>query len=134
MSNSANEAIVKSMYENYLKQNIPAVLALFADDIVWVEPGEPDVPFAGTYNGIAGIEQMLALEAKLVKVTSFEPGTYFSTDDQVAVLGQDSAIVLETNKTYSTEWVMVFNINSDSKISRIQTYMDTEAVAHAFQS
>lgn len=132
MSNPANEAIVKSMYDNYLKGNVPGVVALFADDIEWDEPGAPYVPFGGNYKGMAGIQELFGKQAELVTVSSFEPGAYFSNDNQVVVIGKDSATVNATKKPYDSEWVMVYTI-TDGKISRIQSYMDTAIMAAAFQ-
>ena len=127
-----NESIVKSMFKNYLEKNIPGVMALFDPNIVWIEPGAPHVPFAGTYKGLKGIEEMFGKEAEMVSVKSFVPQKYFSNGSQVVVLGEDTAVVKTTGKTYQSEWAIVFSLEN-GKIIQVQTYMNTVDIALAFQ-
>jgi uncharacterized protein len=128
---ATNTQIIEELFANYGKQDIPAVLAAMADDITWVEPGAPGVPFGGTYKGHTGVLEMFKKEGEMVKVTSFTPETFFAHDNMVVVLGADSANVIATGKSYTTEWTMAFTLNG-GKITQVQTYMDTNAVAKAF--
>lgn len=132
MANTENEHIVHQMFENYLKGDVAGVFALLDPEILWVEPGETgDIPFSGVYSGFAGIETMFAREAKVLKVTSFKPKSFFSNDDMVVVLGEDSANVIPTGKSYTTQWSMAFTL-ANGKITRVMVYMDTHAIAKAF--
>jgi ketosteroid isomerase-like protein len=45
----SNAEIISSGYEAFAAGDIPAVLAVFAEDITWKIPGRS--PLAGTYNG-----------------------------------------------------------------------------------
>ena len=45
----SNKEIVHALYENFASGNVPAVLAVFADDIEWTEAD--GFPLAGTYIG-----------------------------------------------------------------------------------
>lgn len=49
MTAQENAEIIRGGYEAFGKGDIPAVLALFADDVVWHIPGRS--PLAGDYNG-----------------------------------------------------------------------------------
>lgn len=131
MQTHHNEQLVKQFYTYILEGNNAAAIALLDEYIVWIEPGAPDVPFGGVYNGIAGIGRMFQSESKSVQLKNFIPRNYFSAQNLVVVLGSDTATVLTTGKTYSTDWTMFFTI-SDGKISMVQTYMDTNAIAKAF--
>ncbi len=126
-----NEKIVKQFYSAMLEGNVAGAMALLDEYIIWIEPGAPDVPFGGVYNGHDGIGKMLGSEAKTVQLKNFIPRNYFASQNLVVVLGSDSATVLTTGKTYSTDWTMFFTI-LDGKISMVQTYMDTNAIAKAF--
>jgi ketosteroid isomerase-like protein len=129
--NQANEQIIKTLFQYYGQQNMQGVMSLMDPSVTWIEPGAPDVPFGGTYTGVAGLEQMFGKEGAMVKVTSFTPTTFFSNDTMVIVLGSDSANVVSTGKAYSTDWTMAFTLNN-GKITKVQTYMDTNAIAKAF--
>jgi ketosteroid isomerase-like protein len=128
-----NEKIVKQFYNCMLEKNVAGAMALLDEYIIWIEPGAPDVPFGGVYNGLDGIGRMFGSEAKTVQLMNFIPKNYFASQNLVVVLGSDSATVLSTGKTYSTDWTMFFTI-LDGKISMVQTYMDTNAIAKAFAS
>ena len=128
-----NTQIIETLFANYGKQDIPAVLAVMDDNITWIEPGAPGVPFGGTYKGHAGVLEMFKKEGEMVKVTSFTPETFFANGDMVVVLGADSASVISTGKSYTTEWTMAFTL-SNGKITEVQTYMDTNAIAQAFRN
>jgi len=126
-----NERIVRQFYNWALDQN-PDFMTLLDEFIIWIEPGAPDVPFGGVYNGHAGVGAMLQSETNSLHLKGLIPKTYFASQNLVVVLGSDSATVLTTGKTYTTDWAMFFTI-LDGKISMVQTYMDTNAIAKAFR-
>ena len=131
MHTEANEKIVKQFYHNIIEGNVAAAIALLDEFIIWIEPGAPDVLFGGVYNGLSGIQNMLQTEHKDVQLKNFIPKNYFSSQNLVVVLGSDTATVLSTGKTYTTDWTMFFTI-INGKITMVQTYMDTNAIAKAF--
>ena len=126
-----NDRIVRQFYNWALDQN-PDFMTLLDEFIIWIEPGAPDVPFGGVYNGHAGVGAMLQSETNSLHLKGLIPKTYFASQNLVVVLGSDSATVLTTGKTYTTDWAMFFTI-LDGKISMVQTYMDTNAIAKAFR-
>ncbi len=132
MGHLSNEAIVKLMFKNAAEKNIPATISAFDKDVVWVRPGEPDIPFSGTFPGIDGMINMLTLIQQSIKLKEFIPEQYCSNDDTVLVMGHDEAEVIATGKTYHTEWVQLFRFRNE-KIYHVHVYMDTLAVARAFK-
>jgi uncharacterized protein len=54
MSVQENVQIVKDAYAAFGRGDMPGLLALFAEDIEWITPGEA-LPLAGTYRGLAGV-------------------------------------------------------------------------------
>ena len=74
---------------------------------------------------------MLKTEHKDVQLKGLIPKNYFSAENLVVVLGTDTTTVLSTTKTYTTDWAMFFTIGY-GKITMVQTYMDTNAIAKAF--
>lgn len=128
-----NLQIVQKMFMDFSKGDLPAVFASMTDDIVYIEPGAPDIPFGGTFKGKAGVQEMFGIEHQTIKLLTFHPLTFIAQNDLVVVLGNDSAQVLATQKTYYTEFAMVFWVEN-SLIKQVQVYMDTLAIAKAFSS
>lgn len=126
-----NIEIIQEVYKNFGQGNIAGVLAHFDKDVVWVRPGEPDIPFSGTFNGMEGLGKMLTLLGRHIRLKAFTPQKFFSNENAVAVFGCDTAEAVSTGKIYTSDWVQLFTLN-DGKITRVQVYMDTLAIARAF--
>lgn len=48
---AGNVAVVRSVYENFAKGDVEAVLAVLAPEVEWVESAHDYLPFAGTHVG-----------------------------------------------------------------------------------
>ena len=129
--NHNNLQVIKDLYAFYAQKDVKGILSCMAGDIVWTEPGAPNIKFAGTYKGKLAIVEMLLKEKFELDLLYFTPQKFFTNDTQVTVLGKDSATVKHTGKTYTTDWNMHFSLYN-GKITSVQTYMDTEAIAKAF--
>lgn len=124
---------IKKLFQAYGANDVPTVLNAMHDDITWLEPGDPaKIPFSGNFKGKQGIIEMFTIEGKNLKLTSFAPKMFFENETSVAVIGSDTADVLSTGKSYATDFVMLFNFDGEL-ISSVQVYMDTLAIATAFE-
>ena len=131
MDNLSNQQIIEQMYKNYATGNMSAVLSCFDKDIVWERPGAPFIPFAGIFKGIEEVTKMFAIQATTLSISKFLPEKICTNEDTVVVLGHDTADVVATGKTYSTQWGQVFTLK-DGKIIHVQVLLDTKTVADAF--
>ena len=132
MDNLSNLQVIQQMYKSFAEGNIQAVLSFFDKNVVWVRPGEPDIPFSGTFNGFEGLAKMFAIMKETIKLKSFVPEKFYTNDDTVVVEGNDIVEVIATGKFYSSDWVQCFTF-SNGKIIYVQVYMDTLKIANAFQ-
>jgi ketosteroid isomerase-like protein len=124
--------IIKQLFAAYAKGDVPSILAAMDDAVVWIEPGDTSkIPFSGVFKGKSEILRMFGIEHQLLQVTAFAPECFLENENTVVVLGSDSATVLTTKKSYTTQWTMAFTF-SGNLISQVQVYMDTLAVASAF--
>jgi ketosteroid isomerase-like protein len=48
---AANVAVVRSIYDNFVQGDIPAVLAVLDPDIEWIENDQTFLPWHGTHRG-----------------------------------------------------------------------------------
>ena len=127
-----NLQIIQNMYKDFAEKNIEAVLKNFDKDVVWIRPGEPEIPFSGIYKGIEGLARMFTIISQTVKINSLAPKKILAQCDTVAVIGADHADVIATGKSYTSEWVYLYTLKNE-KIIHVQVYIDTLELAKAFR-
>src|SRR5580692_10837258 len=72
MSAQENAQIVKDFFAAMGRRDKQGLLALSAEDIEWIIPGE-DWPLAGTHRGHAGLENLLQKAKETVETSFPEP-------------------------------------------------------------
>jgi ketosteroid isomerase-like protein len=77
--------------------------------------------------------KFLTLVSQTIKIDSFVPKQFLGNRDTVVVMGEDTAHVISTGKSYTTNWIQVF-ILKDQKIVHGRAYIDTLQIAKAFQT
>ena len=131
MSIEENVQIVKNFFAAMGGGNKPALLALVADGIEWIIPGE-DWPLAGTHRGRAGLAAVLRKASEEVEMTYPEPPEFVAQGDRVLVVGVATGKIKATNKPFKDEWVFDITVR-DRKVAKIREYIDTQALARASQ-
>lgn len=131
-SSMENTQIIQEMYKDFGAGNMEAVLANFDNEVVWVRPGEPDIPFAGTFIGIPGLAKMFGIISKTIRIKDFHPKQILGQGNTVVVIGADGADVIGTGKSYLSEWVYVYTFR-DKKIIHVQVYLDSLLLSQAFK-
>jgi len=130
MSIEKNIQTVKDFFAAIGRGDRQALLALVAEDIKWIIPGE-DWPLAGTYRGHAGLADLLDTASRSME-TSTEPREFVAQGDRVLVVGFASGKVKATNKPFEDDWIFAITVR-DGRLTRIQEYIDTQALARAAQ-
>ncbi|QND44259.1 nuclear transport factor 2 family protein (plasmid) [Rhizobium lusitanum] len=130
MSIEKNIQIVKDFFAAIGRGDRQALLALVAEDIKWIVPGE-DWPLAGTYRGHAGLADLLDTASRSME-TSTEPQEFVAQGDRVLVVGFARGKVKATNKPFEDDWIFAITVR-DGRLTRIQEYIDTQALARAAQ-
>jgi uncharacterized protein len=128
MSTQDNARIVKEFFAAVGRGDRQGLLALAAEDIEWIIPGE-DWPLAGTYRGHAGLANLLETASKKME-TSTEPREYVAQGDRVLVIGFAKGKVKATNRTFEDNWVFAITVRN-GKLTNIREYIDTQALARA---
>ena len=129
MSIEKNVQIVKDFFAAMGSYNEQDLLALSAEGIEWIIPGER-WPLAGTYRGHAGLENLLQKASEEVETSFPEPPEFVAQGDRVLVVGVATGKIKATNKAFKDEWVFDITIR-DGKIAHIKEYIDTQALARA---
>ena len=131
MSIEKNVQVVKDFFAAIGSGDKQRVLALVAEDIVWIIPGE-DWPLAGTHRGHAGIADVLQKASGEIETAYPKPPEFVAQGDRVLVIGVATGKIKATNKPFKDEWVFDITVR-DGKLTRIQEYIDTQALARASQ-
>jgi hypothetical protein len=96
MSTAKNVQIVKNFLAALDRRDKQGLLALSAEDIEWIIPGE-DWPLAGTHRGHAGLENLLQKANETVETSFSEPPEFIARGDRVLVVGFTKGKVKATN-------------------------------------
>jgi hypothetical protein len=129
MSIEKNVQVVKDFFAAIGSGDKQRVLASVAEDIEWIVPGE-DWPLAGTHRWHAGIADVLQKASEEVETTYPRPPEFVAQGDRVLVIGVATGKIKATNKAFKDEWVFDITVR-DGKLTRIQEYIDTQALARA---
>lgn len=130
MSTENNIETVKAFFAAIGRGDREALLALTAEDIEWIIPGE-DWPLAGTRHGHAGLADLLETASRTIE-TSTEPREFVAQGDQVLVVGFARGRIKATGKTFEDHWIFAITVR-DGRLTRIREYIDTQALARASQ-
>jgi uncharacterized protein len=129
MSIEENVQIVKDFFAAIGSYNKQDLLALVAEDVEWIVPGE-DWPLAGTYRGHAGLAEVLQKASGEVEMTYPAPPEFVAQGDRVLVIGVATGKIRATNRAFKDDWVFVITVRN-GKLTKIREYIDTQALARA---
>ena len=129
MSTQENVQIVKDFVAALGRGDKQGLLALSAEDIEWIIPGE-DWPPAGTHRGHAGLADLLRKASEMVETSFSEPREFVAQGDRVLVVGFTRGKIKATNKTFEDDWVFAITVRN-GKLTNIREYIDTQALAGA---
>jgi uncharacterized protein len=129
MSIEKNVQVVKDFFAAIGSGDKQHVLALVAEDIEWIIPGE-DWPLAGTHRGHAGLNNLLQKANETVETSYPEPLEFIAQGDRVLVVGFATGRIKATKKTFEDHFVFAITVR-DGKLTNIREYIDTLALARA---
>jgi uncharacterized protein len=129
MSIQKNVQIVKDFFAAMGGSDRQGLLALCAEDIEWIIPGE-DWPLAGTHRGHAGLADLLQKASKNMETSFPKPPEFVAQGDRVLVVGFARGKVKATNRTFEDHFVFAITVRN-GKLANIREYVDTQALARA---
>ena len=128
MSIESNVQTVKDFFAAVGSGDRHRLMALCAEDIEWVIPGD-GWALAGTHRGQAGLENLLQKASGLE--TSFpQPPEFVAQGDRVLMIGLARGKVTATNRPFEDHFVFAMTVRN-GKVANIREYVDTQALARA---
>ncbi len=131
MSEEENVNIVQEIYADFSRGNIPSILNVLADDVVFKQPIAGPSPLAGTYHGPEQVGEWFGKLDEVSEAQNFEPREYIAQGNKVIVLGYYKFLARTTGKTWEAEWAMAWTFR-EGKVVGFQFFGDTAAEAAAF--
>ena len=129
MSIEKNVQTVKNFLAALGRRDKQGLLALAAEDIEWIVPGE-DWPLAGTYRGHAGLVNLLQKANETVETSFPKPPEFVAQGNRVLVIGFATGKIKATNRAFEDHWVFDITVRN-GKLTKIREYVDTQALARA---
>jgi len=127
-----NLGLVEQLYATFVRREIPAIVALLADDVEWSEPDNPHNPAGGTRRGHQGFLEWLAIGRDAEDILTLDIHKMLTDHDTVAVGGDMRCLATPTGKTYESDFVHLVTLRS-GKVLKFQEFFDTHAAAEAFR-
>src|SRR3979490_341262 len=132
MSIEENVQTVKDFSAAIGRGDKQGLLALSAEDIEWIIPGE-NWPLAGTHRGHAGLENLLQKANETVETSYPEPPEFIAQGDRVLVVGFATGRIKATNRKFEDHWVFAITVRN-GKLTNVREYIDTLALARASET
>ena len=134
MGEQQNVQAVQQIFSAFERGDIPSILNALAENVEWHEPGPTSVlPWAGIRHGRAQVAQFFTAISETLELVQFEAREFWADGDKVAVFGHEQARAKPTDRTYESDWVMVFTLRQ-GQVVRSHRYYDTAAAVVAFRS
>ncbi|WP_260596918.1 nuclear transport factor 2 family protein [Sphingomonas endolithica] len=131
MNTQENVQAVKDFFAALGRGDREGLLALVAEDIEWIIPGQ-GWPLAGIHRGHAGLTDLLETASRTIE-TSTEPREFVAQGDRVLVVGFASGKMKATNKAFEDDWIFAITVR-DGRLTNIREYVDTQALARAAET
>ena len=129
MGTEENIQMVKDFFAATGRGDRQGLLALCAEDIEWIIPGE-DWPLAGTRRGHAELADLFQTHSKTVETSFSEAREFVAQGDRVLVVGFARGRIKATNRAFEDDWVFAITVRN-GKLTNIREYIDTQALARA---
>lgn len=130
MKEETNAKLIQQAYRSIITGDIPSFLNILAENVLWIVPDMPNVPFAGTWRGREQVGQFFHRMVEVQDVIEFEPEEFIAKREKVVVLGHFIMRVKATGLLSRSQWVHVWKVD-EGKISYMREYVDTLAVSRA---
>jgi ketosteroid isomerase-like protein len=125
-----NIELIRGGYEAFARQDIPAVLERFDEDIEWTAPDT--LPTGGTHRGHDGVASFFASLPESWVELRVQPEEYLDAGDAVVVLGTHHGRG-HNDVEFDAGFVHVWNVR-DGKAVRFRETIDTAKMLPALDA
>ncbi|NIR28227.1 MAG: nuclear transport factor 2 family protein [Gammaproteobacteria bacterium] len=126
---SSNTEIIRTLYDGFAREDVPAVLAALDPEVRWTEADGS--PHGGTYFGPEAVLKnvLMNLQAEWEAFTA-TPSEFVSERDTVVVCGEYAGTCRATGKRFRAPFAHVWK-RRGAMVVRFQQFTDTAVVQSA---
>jgi uncharacterized protein len=128
----SNLQMVQEIYGHFSTGNIPAVFEMLTEDVKYLIPGSPDIPYAGIFNGKQEVGMFYNKLNDTLQYTSFDIQSFAADGERVIVQGAFAGVIKPTRKLFATDWIMVWTFEK-GKIKQHQTFLDSNNIVNGLR-
>jgi ketosteroid isomerase-like protein len=132
MGEQDNVQVVQQIYAAFGHGDIPAILSLVAEDVDWINPGAPAIPYAGQRRGRAQVAEFFAALDDSVQIDRFVLRDLIEREGRVMALGSWQGRVRANGRGFETDWAMLW-VCEKGRVVQFRSYQDTAGMVSAFQ-
>jgi uncharacterized protein len=132
MRETANIETIRALYAAFNRSDIAGVLKNLDEGVVWMTPGSPAVPMAGTRRGLEQVRRFFEDLERRIEFTIFDVCELIAQGNRVVALVHYEGRDRKTGRSFAADSSMLWTIGNGKAI-RFQEYTDTEAFAIAAQ-
>ncbi|MGZ3422167.1 MAG: nuclear transport factor 2 family protein [Polyangiales bacterium] len=128
--NEQNLRVVRGLYEEFARGNVPAILDALDPDIVWTNPGPAKHAYFGTFRGREAAAAVFGFIGKELAIEHFAPHTFLANEDRVVVLIDQRATVRSTGRSFQQRCAHVWTLREGRPVDLLDL-QDASAIAAA---
>ena len=121
---------VQQCYEHFGAGNIPAIIELMDDKIIWKDPGNVGTLYKETRKGKSEILDFFKELSKQINITKFDVDKMTEVNGTVFVTGTLKGTGLPTGLPIDTDWAMEWRV-VNGKVTYHHLYTNTYALGKA---
>ena len=131
-------ATVRAMYAAFGRGDIPALLSYLSTEVDWricvdlAAPGAKRIPDFRPFRGREGVQAFFSILDAEIEFHSFQPLSFLSDGNEVAVRVQLELTVRSTGYRLRTESIHYFTFDVNGNVTRFVEYADTLGFAGAW--
>jgi hypothetical protein len=126
-------AMVKKAYRDFNAGNIPALMDILRDNVLWQFNGSSTIPMAGTYEGKNAVLQFYQIVGEAVTIEEYEPQEFIEVENKVVVIGRERTKAKKTGKTFQGTWIHVWELE-EGQVKRLRLFVDTAAAENIYRA
>jgi ketosteroid isomerase-like protein len=133
MGTQQNKVALKSAYISFAEGRPQPFLDLLAPEADILYFGPPDkVPWAGSYQGPQGYEELVARIREHMEIQEFKVEEIIAEGDQIMVLGLGRGVSKRTRAPFEYDWAHYIRFQG-ARIMEFRVYIDTAAIVVTLQ-
>ena len=131
----SNEQVVKDVYAAFQRNDIPAILALVADDVDWNNSGveSRECPWNGNFSGKTNLPGFFTAVGSSLDITVFDVKSMIASGAHVAVHLRIESLVRKNGRPIKNDVVHYWKFTDRGQIAMYRHYNDTAAELAAWR-